>query len=227
MPLHSRIGLVPLMSLSLFSLAVGIVKMTIVHWTQWSDSAITNQKYSAAIAKLWTNVEQSSVIIMGCVPPLRSLSKWLHPLSSSLARSFPSLLHSNRTKKDHSTAGDTRNRFSVSKFIKLVASICHTHYGTVTTALIAIAAQTSQVLAAAAVDPIVEDCDTLSAMDFTCTAVENVSAEKISICLEHQLSRLGVPHRPRHGEPRTDLREWRIYGLKENCRPDVSGLACG
>lgn len=71
----------------------------------------------------------------------------------------------------------------------------------VTTALIAIAAKTSQVLAFAAVDPIVEECGTLNAMDFTRTAGENVSAEKISICLEHQLNTLGVSNRPGHAWP--------------------------
>lgn len=76
------------------------------------------------------------------------------------------------------------------------------------------AAQTIQVLAAAAVDPILEECGTLGAMEYTPAAGENVSAGKISICLEHQLSIRGVSASPDTAGP--DKREcW--YGDDHDC----------
>lgn len=61
------------MAASLFTMAASIVKTII---TQSSEAAAS--QHEASIATTWTAVEQTMVIIMSCVPPLRSITK-LYP----------------------------------------------------------------------------------------------------------------------------------------------------
>lgn len=73
MPMRQKISLVLLMAASLFTMAASIVKTII---TQTSEAAAS--QYQASIATMWTAVEQTMVIIMSCVPPLRAITK-LYP----------------------------------------------------------------------------------------------------------------------------------------------------
>lgn len=70
MPMRRKISIVILMAASLFTMAASIVKTV----TTQTSTAAQSQK-EASIAFMWTAVEQNMVIIMSCVPPLRSVTK--------------------------------------------------------------------------------------------------------------------------------------------------------
>lgn len=73
MPLRRKIGLGLLMALSLITAAASIMK-TIT--TPRSDTGNSEDaQYHASVAVLWSGVEQSLVIIMGSIPPLRAKVK--------------------------------------------------------------------------------------------------------------------------------------------------------
>ncbi|KAL2756631.1 hypothetical protein ACRALDRAFT_1075523 [Sodiomyces alcalophilus JCM 7366] len=70
MPLRRKIGLGLLMALSLVTAGASIMK-TIT--TPRSDTGNTEDaQYNASLAVLWSGIEQSLVIIMGSIPPLRA-----------------------------------------------------------------------------------------------------------------------------------------------------------
>lgn len=79
MPMRQKISLVLLMAASLFTMAASIVKTII---TQTSEAAAS--QHQASIATMWTAVEQTMVIIMSCVPPLRAITKLYPRLSRAL-----------------------------------------------------------------------------------------------------------------------------------------------
>lgn len=70
MPLRQKISITILMAASLFTMAASIAKTVITQ-----TAAATGSQKGASIAFMWTAVEQSMVIIMSCVPPLRSVTK--------------------------------------------------------------------------------------------------------------------------------------------------------
>lgn len=100
MELHRRIGLVLLMSVSLFTMAMSIMKTLVA---QGSSKDTVDVQYNASLAVLWAGLEQTFVIIMGCVPPLRALLRLEIPLFSSISSSLNSLIHRNRS------SGSTRS----------------------------------------------------------------------------------------------------------------------
>lgn len=99
MALKQRIGLVLLMSVSLVTMALSILKTVgLQHIAdQQADPTATDVQYNATLEILWTCLEQAFVIIMGCVPPLRSIVRL--DLTQSIVGSLSSILRRRRSNK--------------------------------------------------------------------------------------------------------------------------------
>lgn len=97
MPLRQQLGLAVLMAASLFTMTASVMKCV----TSQSSSA-TNAAFNASLAVLWSGIEQSLVIIMGCVPPLRALSKLDFGVFEDLRTSIASLVGRGSTNKSRS-----------------------------------------------------------------------------------------------------------------------------
>ncbi|KAG8160058.1 hypothetical protein KVR01_010695 [Diaporthe batatas] len=95
-----------------------------------------------------------------------------------------------------------------------------------TAALVAIAAQATQVFAAAAIDPIAEECGALGVMKYTPKAGENVDISNIRKCKEHPLSVNGVSAGPEQVSGALEKREcW--YGEDYGCSKGYCFQKCG
>jgi len=92
MPLRQRVGLIVLLAVSLFTVAMSILKTVGLQAIadQQSDPTATDVQYNASLSILWTLLEQACVIIMGCVPPLRAVAKL--EIARSVSWSLSSLL---------------------------------------------------------------------------------------------------------------------------------------
>jgi hypothetical protein len=92
MAIRQRIGIVLLMSMSLLTMTMSILKTISLSRiaAQQSDPTATDVQYSATLTILYTCLEQAFVIIMGCVPPLRSASRL--PIARSISSSLGSVL---------------------------------------------------------------------------------------------------------------------------------------
>jgi hypothetical protein len=99
MDLHRRLGLILLMSVSLFTMAMSIMKTLVA---QGSSKDTVDVQYNASLAVLWAGLEQTCVIIMGCVPPLRALLRLDIPIFSSIGSSLNSLIRRNRSRSSNS-----------------------------------------------------------------------------------------------------------------------------
>ncbi|EZF49847.1 hypothetical protein H103_06563 [Trichophyton rubrum CBS 288.86] len=88
MSLGKRISLILLMSASLLTMSVSILKtISLQHIAnQQADPTATDVQYESSITILWSCLEQAFVIIMGCVPALGSFTKLktAQPLLTSL-----------------------------------------------------------------------------------------------------------------------------------------------
>ncbi|KUJ18478.1 uncharacterized protein LY89DRAFT_780548 [Mollisia scopiformis] len=86
MPVRQKIGLMLLMAASLFTMSMSIMKVMVA---QGSSHFSPDVEYNASLGVLWSGMEQTCVIIMGCVPPLRAITKLdftgLRGISSSLS----------------------------------------------------------------------------------------------------------------------------------------------
>lgn len=87
MPRRQQIGLGILMAASLLTMAASIMKAV-----NAQSSSATDAAYDASTSVLWSAIEQSLVIIMGCVPPLRALSKLEFPALRTFGESLASLV---------------------------------------------------------------------------------------------------------------------------------------
>lgn len=92
MPTRRKIGLVALLAGSLCTAAVSILKTTT------AQSSNVDAQYKASLGVLWSGLEETLVIIMGCVPTLRSLTKLEFRAFSSFRSSLSSLLRGKRSK---------------------------------------------------------------------------------------------------------------------------------
>ncbi|KAK8087644.1 hypothetical protein PG997_002605 [Apiospora hydei] len=92
MALRQRVGLALIMSVSLLTMALSILKTiglkTIAE--QQADPTAKDVEYNASLMILWSCLEQAFVIIMGCVPPLRALAKL--EMAKSISISLSSFL---------------------------------------------------------------------------------------------------------------------------------------
>lgn len=88
MPIRRKIGLALLMGVSLFTMVMSIMKLTTIHWQGSTDEL----QYTASLLILWTGMESTCVVIMGCVPSLRGIVKLDFPALSKLGDTLASLL---------------------------------------------------------------------------------------------------------------------------------------
>ncbi|PHH70097.1 hypothetical protein CDD82_7342 [Ophiocordyceps australis] len=90
MPLRQKMGLCILLALSLVTMGTSIAKAA----AGGVSSGINNTKdvlYNIAMSIFWASLEQVFVIMMGCAPPLRNVTKLRIPPASSISASFRGL----------------------------------------------------------------------------------------------------------------------------------------
>ncbi|KJZ74376.1 hypothetical protein HIM_06186 [Hirsutella minnesotensis 3608] len=73
MPTHRKIGLIIIMMASIFTMAMSIMKLVNLHWQGGGDSNMADALDAAYLLVLYAGLEQTCVIIMGCIPSLRGL----------------------------------------------------------------------------------------------------------------------------------------------------------
>ena len=102
MALRQRIGLIILMSMSLFTMVLSILKTIGLNniANQQKDPTATDVQYNASLEILWSLLEQAFVINMGCVPPLRAVVRL--ELTQSISSSLTSLLRRSKSSKSSS-----------------------------------------------------------------------------------------------------------------------------
>lgn len=89
--LHRRLGLIALLAAMLATAVMSILKTWTIHWQ--GDPTVTDPLYRNSLQVLFANMEQTNVIIMGCVPSLRAMFTIdLPPGLSRLGQSINSLL---------------------------------------------------------------------------------------------------------------------------------------
>lgn len=93
MPLHRKIGLCVLLAVSCLTMAVSLVRTIEV---QGQTTSKEDAQYNACLGSIWSLIEQTIVIMMGCVPPLSSVTK----MKLSPIRSFFSSLRRVISKPD-------------------------------------------------------------------------------------------------------------------------------
>ncbi|KAF2269979.1 integral membrane protein [Lojkania enalia] len=99
MAVRQRIGLVLLMSVSLLTMVLSILKtINLKHIAdQQTNPTATDVQYDATLAILWTCLEQAFVIMMGCVPPLRSITRL--EVTKTISGSLSSILRARKSSK--------------------------------------------------------------------------------------------------------------------------------
>lgn len=93
MALRRKIGLIIVLAMSLFTMSISIIK-TIA--AQGSTHASSHVEYDGTLGVLWSVLEQTSVIIMGCIPTLRGITKLEITTLNSLGSSLSTLIKRNR-----------------------------------------------------------------------------------------------------------------------------------
>ncbi|KAI1179305.1 hypothetical protein F4777DRAFT_468440 [Nemania sp. FL0916] len=88
MPTRRKVALSALLSLSLFTMTASILKTITAETSHGSQNA----EYVASLSALWAAIEQSFVIIMGSIPPLRPLASAEWPRLRSLRRSLSGMV---------------------------------------------------------------------------------------------------------------------------------------
>ncbi|GAP92081.1 putative integral membrane protein [Rosellinia necatrix] len=97
MPFHRKLGLCLLLSVSLITMGISIAKAA-------TAANTTATFYNSTLGLLFAGLEQTFVIMMGCVPPLSSLKKLKLPsvlrISTSVSRLFSSSRRGSRDDKE-------------------------------------------------------------------------------------------------------------------------------
>ncbi|KAM5492715.1 hypothetical protein MaudMau93_001431 [Microsporum audouinii] len=123
MSLGKRIGLILLMSASLLTMSMSILKTISLQRIadQQADPTATDAQYNASLTILWSCLEQAFVIIMGCIPPLGSIRKLQVPQSLSntldsivrlIKPSKVAVMDSHKLNSDAGSAGYTNLEMS-------------------------------------------------------------------------------------------------------------------
>lgn len=102
MDLRRRLGLMALMTLSLFTVVASVLKMFFP--LRSSRLGEVDVSYSTCMTAMFGQLEQCTVVIMGCVPPLRGLAKL------DLPRSLSNSLSSWRLALRRTRSGDSKQR---------------------------------------------------------------------------------------------------------------------
>lgn len=89
MPLRQKVGICILLTMHLFTMGCSIAKAVAAE----SGTTSTEDKlYKTSLGLLWALAEQSFVIMMGCAPPLSSITKL--PVMLSISASMKKLVSS-------------------------------------------------------------------------------------------------------------------------------------
>jgi hypothetical protein len=88
MPTRRKIALSALLSLSLVTMTASILKTVTAETSRGGQNA----EYTASLGALWSAIEQSFVIIMGSIPPLRPLAKVEWPRLRSLGKKLTGMV---------------------------------------------------------------------------------------------------------------------------------------
>ncbi|KAI0549855.1 hypothetical protein F4679DRAFT_584085 [Xylaria curta] len=88
MPMRRKIALSALLSLSLLTMTASILKTVTAETSRGGQNA----EYTASLGALWSAIEQSFVIIMGSIPPLRPLATADWPRLRSLGRRLSKIM---------------------------------------------------------------------------------------------------------------------------------------
>ncbi|KAI2603719.1 hypothetical protein GGR54DRAFT_622476 [Hypoxylon sp. NC1633] len=117
MQFRRKLGLCVLLALSLFTFAISIVKTTLAQGEQGQEDDVV---YNSTMGILFGLMEQSLVIMMGCAPPLRSMTKLKLASTLSFTTSLRRLVGRTNTGKE----GDSHrlNRHSHGPYYELGVS---------------------------------------------------------------------------------------------------------
>ncbi|KAI1412107.1 hypothetical protein F5Y13DRAFT_47606 [Hypoxylon sp. FL1857] len=109
MPNRRKIALSALMSLSLLTMTASILKTITAETSRGSQNA----EYTASLGALWSAIEQSFVIIMGSIPPLRPLTKAEWPRLRAIGMRLTGMLSriSSRGKQSGTNSSDPRSAY--------------------------------------------------------------------------------------------------------------------
>jgi hypothetical protein len=117
MNLRQRIGLGLLLSFSIFTMVLSILKLVRFASVSTTSLDTPDAQYTASLTVLFTGLEQTNVIIMGCVPTLQAVANLDLPILksffSSMSSKFSSLKPSNwtgswsRYKKGYNSSSGT------------------------------------------------------------------------------------------------------------------------
>lgn len=91
MPMRRKVGLVILLALSVFTMGCSIAKAV---YAESGTKAQQDKQYTSSLSLMWSVTEQTFVIIMGCAPPLRSITKLDIPFVPGLGASMKKLVTS-------------------------------------------------------------------------------------------------------------------------------------
>ena len=109
LPTHRKIGLIILMGLSLFTTVASILKAIIT--LSEDNSGDGGSVFYSNDGSLWCSIEQSFLIIIGCIPVLVPLSKLDHPIINWLNAALDRMLN-----KSFPSASQQRPPYANSKF---------------------------------------------------------------------------------------------------------------
>ncbi|RYP63651.1 hypothetical protein DL769_006906 [Monosporascus sp. CRB-8-3] len=105
MPLRRKFALVLLMGLSLVTMAISLLKTLQVRISVGrSNGQVEDASYKTSLIQLWSGVEQCLVIILGCVPPLRKLTKMSLPAFQSMSSALARLMTGRTQSRSRSTS---------------------------------------------------------------------------------------------------------------------------
>ncbi|KAJ4371316.1 hypothetical protein N0V83_004533 [Neocucurbitaria cava] len=91
MPMRRKLGLIILLALSIFTMGCSIAKAV---YAESGTKAKQDKQYTSSLSLMWSVTEQTFVIIMGCAPPLSSITKLDVPFVSDLSASIKKLVTS-------------------------------------------------------------------------------------------------------------------------------------
>lgn len=102
MPLHQKVGLGLVMALGLFAMVMSIMRTVWIVLSYSSESALDNYNDTAILTLAL--IEGDMVIIIGCIPPLRSFMNHKFPATLSLQYLFTKSKSDPRRQAKTSTA---------------------------------------------------------------------------------------------------------------------------
>lgn len=110
MTVRQRLGLALIMAVSIFTAVLSILKTIRFDSVELRNLEKPDAEYTASLTEIFTGLEQTNVIIMGCVPTLRAVTNLDWPIAKSFKSFVSGLLSTLAPSTDKSkTKGDTGN----------------------------------------------------------------------------------------------------------------------